>query len=60
MKSDNSHTGIKKKQDNERESFMYRKYQNRKIMQMRTSWKTVKLKVRPFDPFCHQFKKKVE
>ena len=30
MKSDNSDTSIKKKQGNERLSFMYRKYQNRK------------------------------
>ena len=47
MKSDSSHTSIKKKQNNERQSFMYRKYQNRKNNADENLWKTVKLKVRP-------------
>ena len=65
MKSDNSHTGIKKKQDNERRSFMYRKYQNRKNNadeNFRENSETKSKTIDPFcriDPFCHQLKRKL-
>ena len=59
MKSDNSHTGIKKKQDNERESFMYRKYQNRKNNADENFRENSDTKSKTIDPFCHQLKRKL-
>ena len=59
MKSDNSHTGIKKKQDNERESFMYRKYQNRKNNADENFRENSETKSKTIDPFCHQLKRKL-
>ena len=54
MKSGNSHTGIKKKQDNERRSFMYRKYQNRKNNADENFRENSETKRKTIDPFCHQ------
>ena len=59
MKSDNSHTGIKKKQDNERRSFMYRKYQNRKNNADENFRENSETKSKTIDPFCHQLKRKL-
>ena len=57
MKSDNSHTGIKKKQDNERWSFMYRKYQNRKNNADENFRENSETKSKTIDPFCQQLKR---
>ena len=59
MKSDNSHTGIKKKQDNERESFMYRKDQNRKNNADENFMENSETKSKAIDPCCHQLKRKL-
>ena len=59
MKSDNSHTGIKKKQDNERRSFMYRKYQNRKNNADENFRENSETKSKTIDPFCHQLKRRL-
>ena len=59
MKSDNSHTGIKKKQDNERQSFMYRKYQNRKNNADENFRENSETKSKTIDPCCHQLKRKL-
>ena len=59
MKSDNSHTGIKKKQDNERQSFMYRKDQNRKNNADENFMENSETKSKAIDPFCHQLKRKL-
>ena len=59
MKSDNSHTGIKKKQDNERQSFMYRKDQNRKNNADENFMEHSETKSKTIDPCCHQLKRKL-
>ena len=59
MKSDNSDTGIKKKQDNERQSFMYRKYQNRKNNADENFRENSETKSKTIDPYCHQLKRKL-
>ena len=59
MKSDNSDTSIKKKQNNERLSFMYRKYQNRKNNTDENFTENSETKSRGIDPYCHQLKIKL-
>ena len=59
MKSDNSDTSIKKKQGNERLSFMYRKYQNRKNNTDENFRENSETKSKGIDPFCHQLKRKL-
>ena len=59
MKSDNSDTSIKKKQGNERLSFMYRKYQNRKNNTDENFMENSETKSKGIDPYCHQLKRKL-
>ena len=59
MKSDNSDTSIKKKQGNERLSFMYRKYQYRKNNTDENFTENSETKSKGIDPYCHQLKRKL-
>ena len=59
MKSDNSHTSIKKKQGNERLSFMYRKYQTRKNNTDENCTENSETKSKGIDPYCYQLKRKL-
>ena len=59
MKSDNSDTSIKKKQGNERLSFMCRKYQNRKNNTDENFTENSETKSKGIDPCCHQLKRKL-
>ena len=59
MKLDNSDTSIKKKQGNERLSFMYRKYQTRKNNTDENFTENSKTKSKGIDPYCHQLKRKL-
>ena len=50
---------LKKKQGNERLSFMYRKYQNRKNNTDENFTENSETKSKGIDPYCHQLKRKL-